>query len=274
MDGGSPMVIKETAIHHASGELRWLDGTSAADLDPAAMAPVDRPLAIHLDQRPADLHWLHRPGRTAFWRRPTTDVVRGASTETQRARPPLPAFTLRGAVSDPTGVWQPRPFEAQLGDGARVGVVLYPSPAATRFGGGGGLFGMVRFDGGVDPALADRPAAWALVEVSVAVAELDVRRFRAQCDGKGDFRLSLWRLPPLPQGSAAFPAQVRVWARPDTRADSPIDPETLAGVLVGAPGGGALADAVPVEVVPGQALRLASAGSRALAIRPAAPPGP
>lgn len=274
MDGGPRILVKETAIHHASGELRWLDGTSAADLDPANMAPVDRPLTLRWRERPADLQWLHKPGRTAFWRRPTTDIVRGASSETQRARPVLPQFDLGGEVSDPSGAWHPRPFQAQLGDGGRVGVVLYPSPAATRFGGGGGLFGMVRFDGGVDPALADRPAAWALVEVAVTVAQLDVRVFRAQCDGKGDFRLALWRLPPLPQGTAAYPAQVGVRARPDTSAEIPIDPDTLAAVVVSPPGGGPFAANVSVDIVPGQPMRLESAGIRALAIRPAPPPDP
>ncbi len=274
MDGAPVIVVKETVIHHASGELRWLDGTSAPDLDPAAMVPVDRPLAIRFSDRPSDLQWLQKPGRTAFWRRPTADVVPGESTEAQRGRPALPLFNLSGEVSDPTGAWQPRPFEVELGDGGRVGVVLYPSPAATRFGGGGGLFGMVRFDGGVDPALTDRLAAWALVEVSVTVAQFDVRAFRAQCDGKGDFRLSLWRLPPLPQGTPSYPAQVSVRARPDTTADSPIDPETLASVLVSPPAGGAFAASVALDIVPGQSYRLESAGARVLAIRPEPPPDP
>jgi hypothetical protein len=274
MDGAPTILVKETAIHHASGELRWLDGTSAPDLDPAAMAPVDRPLAIRFSDRPSDLQWLHKPGRTAFWRRPTTEVVLGESTEAQRDRPALPLFNLSGEVSDPTGTWQPRPFQAELGDGGRVGVVLYPSPAATRFGGGGGLFGMVRFDGGIDPDLAGRPAAWGLVEVTITVAQLDLRAFRAQCDGKGDFRLSLWRLPPLPQGTTAYPAQVSVRALPEATRDRPVDPDTLAATLIAPLAAGPFAATIAVDIVPGQALRLESAGGRILAIRPAPPPVP
>ena len=133
---------------------------------------------------------------------------------------------------------------------------------------------MVRFDGGVDPDLDGRPAAWALLELTVTVAQLDVRAFRAQCDGKGDFRLSLWRLPPLPQGTAAYPAQLSVRALPDTSGDRPIDPDTLASALIAPPAGGPFGASAAVDVVPGQSLRLESAGVRVLAIRPAAAPVP
>jgi hypothetical protein len=269
------VLVKETAIHHASGELRWLDGASSADLSPVGMRPVDRPLGIDLTQRPTDLRWLHKPGRTAFWRRPVADIVTGEASETQRARPNLPLFRVAGTVADPTGAWHPRPFDLQLGDGASIGVVVYASPQATRFGGGGGLFGMVRFDGGEDATLSGRPAAWALVDCTVTVSAQDIRAFRAQCDGKGDFRLSLWRLPPLPQGSASYPAEIAIRALASTTAEAPVDPDTLAGTLVAPLSAGAFAASIALAVVPGEIRRVESAGGRSLAIRPVvAPPVP
>jgi hypothetical protein len=268
------VVVKETPIHHASGELRWLDGSSAADLSTAAMRPIDRALGIELTRRPADLQWLNKSGRTAFWRRPVTDIVIREATEAQRARPNLPLFRVAGTVADPTGAWHPRPFDFELGDGASIGVVVYASPQATRFGGGGGLYGMVRFDGGVDAALAGRPAAWALVDCTVTVSAQDVRPFRAQCDGKGDFRLSLWRLPPLPQGSTSYPAEISILALPSTTADEPVDPDTLGGTLVAPLSAGAFAATITLAVVPGAIRRVESSGGRILAIRPVPAPDP
>jgi len=261
--------IKETPVLHASDRLRWLDGTSAPDLLPASMARIERPLQVDFSARPRDLQWLHKPGYTALWRKPTVDIVVGEATQAQRARPVLPSFRVAGQVSDPHGIYHPRPFDLTLGEGGGHALVLYPSPLGTRFGTGGGVLGAVQFDGGLDPALADRPAAWALLELAVTVSATDVRRFRAQADGQGDFRLSLWRLPPLPQGSTAYAAQLTLSAAATATAAIPIDPDDLGPAVLGPPGGGDFSPAVPLAIVPGESLRLSTSGRRVLAIRPA-----
>lgn len=268
------VTVKETPIHHAAGELRWLDGTSAADLSVAAMNRVDWTVQVDLSVRPRDLQWLHKPGRTALWRRPASDIVTGESTDEERARPAAPLFRIAGEVRDPSGAFNPRSFDLELGNGGVSGLVIYPSPLGTRFGSGGGLQGAVRFDGGVEPALDDRPAAWALVEVAVTVSDTDLRRFRAQCDGKGEFRLSLWRLPPLPEGTASYTAELRVWASSTTDRNTPIDPDTLAAAIVEPVGGGAFASPFIIDVIPGQRRRVQSDPRAVLAIRPDPNPAP
>lgn len=150
------VLVKETPDLHGSDVIRWLDGTSAADLDLARMAPLDRPLAVIFSTRPLDLEWLHKRGRTALWRKPAADIVGGEASEAQRSRPALPLFRIAGSVSDPSGSWHPRAFDLTLGEGTGRALVLYPTPHATRLGSGGGLFGSLRFDGGEDPALAGR----------------------------------------------------------------------------------------------------------------------
>jgi hypothetical protein len=270
------VLVKETPVLHGSDLIHWLDGTSAPDLDPANMAAVDRPVAVTFTARPPDLEWLHKPGRTALWRKPTVDIVRGEASEAERTRPALPLFHLAGRASDPSGAWHPRVFDLSLGDGVGRMLVLYPTPQATRLGSGGGLFGSLRFDGGEDPALAGRRAAWALIEVAVTVSPTDERRFRAQADARGDFRLSLWRLPPLPEGTPSYAASLRVRADPTADPGTSPDPGALpaarAAPPVGAPGAGSFGSDVPLNLVPGQLLRVESAGQRLLLVRPGAAP--
>lgn len=268
------VAIKETPIHHAAGELRWLDGTSAADLSVAAMHRVDRTVQVDFAARPRDLQWLQKPGRTALWRRPASDIVNGESSDAQRMRPAAPLFRIAGEVRDPSGGYNPRTFDLHLGNGGVSGLVMYPSPLGTRFGSGGGLVGAVRFDGGVVPALEGRPAAWALVEVAVTVSDTDLRLFRAQCDGKGEFRLSLWRLPPLPEGTASYVAALRVWASTTSDRDTPIDPDTLVAALMEPVGGGDFVSSFDLDVVPGQRQRVQSDPRTLLTIRPDPNPSP
>ena len=263
------VTVKETLVRHASDLIRWLDGTSSPDLEPVTMLPLDRPLAVEFDVFPSDLRWLHRPGSTALWRRPTTDVVTGEASEAERTRPALALFRVAGRVADPSGAYNPRTFDLTLGDGRGLSLPLYPSPQGTRFGGGGGLIGALRYDAAAGAGLAGRPAAWALVEVSVTVGALDLRRFRAQCDAKGDLRLSLWRLPPLPQGTAAYAAELRVQVIPAAAGRVAPDPAAAVNALAAGSDPGEPAEVLPLSLVPGRIHRLESAGLRHLAVRPA-----
>jgi hypothetical protein len=272
------VLVKETPVLHGGDVIRWLDGTSAADLDPVNMAPLDRPLAVAFSTRPLDLEWIHKRGRTALWRKPTADVLGGEASEAQRARPVLPLFRVAGSASDPSGAWHPRAFDLTLGDGAGRALVLYPTPQATRLGSGGGLFGSLRFDGGEAPTLAGRPVAWALIEVAVTLSPADLRRFRAQADARGEFRLSLWRLPPLPEGTPSYPASLTLRAEPAADPLVSPDPDGLPATRVappaGAPGAGSFGTSLPLSLVPGELLRVESAGQRVLLVRPGAGPPP
>lgn len=287
MSGWQRVRVAETLVLHGSDLLRWRDGASAADAAPAAMTLLDRPVALVLDDPPPDLRWLHKPGRTALWRRPTRDMTPGLADAAVLARPDLPRFRLAGTVIDPTGGYLPRRFDVELGAGRGLDLLLFPSPAGTRFGGGGGLSGTLRFDLDSDdpPAVRTRPAAFALVEISVSVGDNDTRRFRAQADANGDFRLSLWRLRPLPDGTDAFPAQLSVRAAPERTDAAPLDPDALEAIgiaLVPPPAdppegppeplpAAAFAATLALDLVPGVIQRLPSTPPHLLALRPLPP---
>ncbi|WP_058557762.1 hypothetical protein [Thiohalocapsa sp. ML1] len=307
MTATGPVRVLETLVRHGSDLLRWRDATSAPDPDAFAdMALLARPVVVTFDDPPPDLVWLHKPGRTALWRRPTQDIVPGLASAAERARPAVDEtrdlFDLHGVVADPVGSFQPRRFALRAGAGAGHDLLLYPSPQGTRFGGGGGLVGSLRFDllpepapapapapaPGPDPFLTNprRPVAWALIEVAVTVGVGDIRRFRAQTNANGDFRLSLWRLPPLPAGTASYAAVMSVQAELAALPSSPIDPVALTAMRLAvvpppdpnpdpapdpAPiAASAFADTLAIAVVPGQVQRIPDAVPRLLALRPAA----
>lgn len=287
----APVRCGETLVLHAADLLRWRDGTSAADpADPTAMRLLDWPLAVSFDRAPPDLAWLHKPGETALWRRPGADIVDGPATDADRQRPAQPPFDLRGTVADTTGTFHPRRFALTVGGGAGHDLILYPSPQGTRFGSGGGLTGSLRLDllqGHLPDANAEPPtdpfllgprrqAAWALVEVAVTVGDGDVRRFRAQTNAFGDFRLSLWRLPPLPAGTPFYAGELSVQAALTALDHAPLDPSELAAMrLAVVPPAApiplpedAFAPVLPLSLVPGAVQRVPAAAPHQLALRP------
>lgn len=286
----APVRIGETLVLHGSDLLRWRDGSSGADPDdPATMALLDRPVTVTFDDPPADLYWLNRAGRTALWRRPTLDIVEGLATDAERARAAAPEYPLSGRVADAQDGYLPRRFALDVGAGTGHDLLLYPSPQGTRFGTGGGLTGSLRFDLTAPPLpdlppdspLADlrRPVPWAIVEVLVTVGAGDLRRFRAQTNGNGDFRLSLWRLPPLPEGTNAWPAVLSVRAVVLALGDDPIDPDDPVAMQIAVvppppPGppvpivAGAFAATLALDLVPGDVRRIPDTGPRQLALRP------
>lgn len=291
-----PVRVGETLVLHAADLLRWRDGTSAADpTDAAAMRLLDWPMRVAFDDPPPDLAWLHKPGRTALWRRPTRDVVHGLATDADRRRPAAAPIALAGVVTDASGAFLPRRFRLDIGTGEGHDLILYPSPQGTRFGSGGGLTGSLRFDllaahlpdPNAEPAPepflleAKRAAAWALVEVAVTVGDGDVRRFRAQTNAFGDFRLSLWRLPPLPAGTSAYTAELSVRAALGALAQSPLDPDGLTAMqlaVVPPPAEPETAAPIPADafapvlslsLVPGAVQRVPTAPPHRLALRPA-----
>lgn len=284
--------VGETLVLHAADLLRWRDGTSAADpADATAMRLLEWPVAVSFERSPPDLAWLHKPGETALWRRPTQDIVDRRATDAERQRPAQTPFELRGTVADTTGAFHSRRFALTVGAGAGHDLILYPSPQGTRFGSGGGLAGSLRLDllpahlpaadaePPPDPFLlnAQRPAAWALIEVAVTVGDGDVRRFAAQTNAFGDFRLSLWRLPPLPAGTPFYAAELSVRAALTALDHAPLDPSELAAMHLAvvpplAPiplPADAFAATLPLSLVPGVVQRVPAAAPRQLALRPA-----
>ncbi|ACE85420.1 hypothetical protein [Cellvibrio japonicus] len=206
--------VLETNLLHSSDVIYWLDGASAEQA--SAMARIDIPLAIRFTQKPRSLKFLHSLGKTAFWQTPVEDMHEGVANEAQRARPVQPPLVVRGEVSDPRGRYNPAAFEASLGAGNGQPVVLYPSPLGVRPGAGGVLFGRVSMASSLAPLL------WGLLELEVALGLSQTQTYRAQTDAKGDFRIALDRLPPLPQGTTHYNASLRILGNPAATVDTPV----------------------------------------------------
>lgn len=265
--------VLETNCVHGAGVLIWLDATSAPGEPQARWRRVDRPLKVTLTLSPSDLRWLDKAGATILWRRPAGPVVPGLAGEAERRRPVLPTFELRGRVEDPEGRFHPRAFALTVGDGTGQVLGLYPSPQATVFNNGGGLQGGLRWDGTSDPAMDGRPVPWAVLDLTVTLANGATQTYQAQADTKGDFRLALTRLPPLPEGTSQYLAELRVRARVPPAGESletpaPLDPGLLAGVQICTASSAAAAAVFSIELIPGQTQILRSFERGHLGLRP------
>lgn len=269
--------VLETNCLHASDTLIWLDGASmpgqAAAALPAVLARIERPLQVTFEESPPDLQWLSKAGQTVLWRRPVGPVVPGLANESQRTRPALPTFPLQGRVDDPDGRFHPRRFALTVGDGTGQVLVLFPTPQATRFGNGGGVQGGLRWDGTGNPARDGQPVPWALLTLTVTLANGAVQTYQAQTDVKGDFRLALSRLPPLPDGTAHYLSSLRVQAAasagaPGASALLPLDPTAAPQVQVRRATTNAFAGSFPLELVPGRVSVLRSFAQSHLGVRP------
>lgn len=194
--------VVETNLLHASDVIYWLDGSSADSL--AAMSRIEIPLQVTFTEKPKAIQHLHSLGKTAFWQTPDQPMHQGATTDAQRARPAQAAFDVAGTVADARQFFNPAAFEITLGSGNGHGVVLYPSPLGVKAGAGGVIQGRVL------KAVDSEPLIWGLLSLEVTVGLNETVTFVGQTDAKGDFRIALKRLPPLPLNTTEYNAILRI----------------------------------------------------------------
>jgi hypothetical protein len=243
--------VLETNILHASDVIYWLDGTSAED--EADMQRIQRPLEVAFTEKPRSIQVLQGAGKTALWRTPEEPMIEGRATEVERARPAQADFVVAGRVRDTSGRFNPRRFERTLGDGTGAVVVLYPSLPGTASAVGGSLFGAVRW------ADTERALPWALLELVVEVSTNNTLTFRAQANAKGDFKMALTRLPPLPESASEYTADLRILAGDTANAEEPSDPDTFTEVeLESTSAGDAFATTLPLTIRAGEIKRINS----------------
>lgn len=196
--------VLETNVLHASDVIYWLDGASAND--EGEMTRIPYPLHVSFSEIPRNVKLLHRSGRTAVWRIPEQPMIHGRASEAARTRPSMPIFNITGEVRDLGERYNPRAFSVSVGAGNGVAVVLYPSLTGTPLPPSGVTQGCLKYAG------SEEPVAWGLLELEVTVAPGDALVFHAQADKKGDFRISLQRLPPLPENITQYAAVLRLSA--------------------------------------------------------------
>ncbi|MBD9360179.1 carboxypeptidase regulatory-like domain-containing protein [Methylomonas fluvii] len=252
--------VLETNILYASDVIYWLDGSSAAQ--EADMRRLSEAVVLQLDTRPADLQFLHTPGKTALWRRSAGKTVQGAPSEADKLRPSEAAYAIAGSVADTQNRYVPRRFEVQAGNAAGHSLVLYPTPFGTKLGRGGGLRGTLRFTG------SNTPAVWALLTLTVNLGVGGNLICRAQSDANGDFIIAMHRLPPLPEGVTEYNATLSIAASAAASAALPVDPADLQPMLLGAINANSFAAALALTVVPGDLSLIRSFNRDHLAVQP------
>ncbi|HED40829.1 MAG TPA: carboxypeptidase regulatory-like domain-containing protein [Chromatiales bacterium] len=253
--------ILETNILHASDVIYWLDGTSAENQ--VDMMRLPYAIELSLSVRPTNLQLMHTAGKTALWRRPTESMINGIASEADLAFPVSATYPLAGSVLDLNGRYNPRTFSLTAGNLGRQVVELYPSPYGTRFGVSGGLTGTLRF------STNSNSVPWALLTLEVATGLSGTLTFRAQADAKGDFGLSMTRLPPLPEGVDFYNAELRVAALSTADADTPLDPADLLSMKLGElDNDNTFSNPIGLTVVPGEIKLIRSMNKDHLAVQP------
>ncbi len=250
--------VLETNILHASDVIFWLDGSSAEA--PNAMARITSPLSIEFTQKPSAVKYLHSAGKTAFWQTPTQPMHAGLTTDAERARPAQVPFVVAGSAYDPSQRFNPAAFEVSLGAGSGRAVLLYPSPLAPCVGGyiqGRALF-----------ANNGQPLIWGMLNLEVTVGLGEALTFKGQTDAKGDFRIALKRLPPLPLNTAEFSAILSIQGDAASRADIPADTSAYLDLeLESATQAGDFNLGMDLAVSPGQPLRINSINKLFIAVQ-------
>jgi hypothetical protein len=155
-------------------------------------------------EKPKTIHYLHSIGKTAFWQTPTQPMHPGKTTDTERARPAQAPFNVVGTVYDPRRIFNPVVFDLTLGSGNGHGVVLYPSPFGVNNCAGGLIQGCVL------KATNNEPLVWGLLTLTVTLGMGETITFVGQTDAKGDFRIALKRLPPLPLNTTEYNATLSI----------------------------------------------------------------
>lgn len=251
--------ILETNLLHASDVIYWVDGSSAESS--TQMSRIEIPLDISFSNRPRDLSVLYGAGKTALWRRPTTEVVDGEATQAQRARPAQSPFNLAGEAWDSSRRFNPMTFDLTLGSGNGHAVVVYPTPLGTRTPPGGALFGTVLIES------TQAPVIWGLMELVITISTTETLTVRAQTDANGDFVLALKRLPPLPDSIPEYAAQLTLSTDSANNAETAPDLSGYSAVqLESLTTAGSFGSTLALTLRPGERSRVNSAGKNYLAI--------
>ena len=96
----------------------------------------------------------------------------------------------------------------------------------------------------------------------------DTITFHAQADSKGDFLLSMFKLPPLPESVEQYPAQLSIRASITASADQPVNPELLEAMELGELESENFAEDIELNINPGEVRRLRSFGQTHLTVKP------
>ncbi len=254
--------VLETNLLHASDVIYWLDGASASNI--VDMTRIQHSLELTLTKKPAALKSISTIGKTAFWSTPTTPMVSGTTTDTQRQKPATQDFVVAGSIVDNRGRFNPAAFEFTLGGGNGQTVVLFPAPAGVRVPAGGALQGRVVF------ANNSMPLIWGLLNLTVTIGLAETLSFQGQTDAKGDFIIALTRLPPLPLSATEYNADLTIKGLASANARQPVKlVDLLALKLESTTVPADFVTTIPLVIRPGEIKRINSVNKSSIAVQTA-----
>ncbi len=253
--------VQETLLLHATDAIFWLDACSAEITDNCTR--INIAMQVQLDTQPKAIRSISKPGAFTFWFSDAGSIESGTTTDAQRARPAITPFLLSGKVIDQSARYQPRLFSLTVGSGEGHGIAIYPSPGAIHLNNVGGIIGSLAqiIDGN------SQSVAWAVVQLVVETAPAKFVTFTCQADAKGDFRMALTRLPPLPESVDFYEAELSVKANLTASDNSPVNPDTLPAVNVGLEDAESYANTIELNISPGQIRHITSSGLSYLALQ-------
>lgn len=253
--------VHETEIHHAMDALLWVDASSSENT--AKKTRIEKIMHVQLDSQAKPMKKVNKAGAIVFWFNDAGAVEKGSTTDAQRIRPAAAPILLSGQIGDPSNHFQPRLFSLSVGSGEGHTIDLYPSPSYVRLNSAGGVIGNIAqtVDGNV------KSVPWGIVELVVETAPAQFMTFTGQADSKGDFRIALTRLPPLPESVDFYEAELSVKADLNTSDNSPIDPDSLPAVNAGREDAAPFVSAIELNISPGEIRHIKSSGLSYLALQ-------
>ncbi len=252
--------VMESVILHASDAIYWVDGSGLTPTRPRQ--PVPQRLSLTLDKPPSNLKLVEKAGAVLLWRN-QGNVVAGKATDAQKKREPENTYPIKGQITDPSQVFNPRSFELTAGNAVGREVLVYRSPFGTRTRKQGFLFGTLIYQDLVDQNQVNKPASWALLELSVTVItqpQVKKQTFQAQADGNGDFVLSLGGLPFIKKDATnkTYSAILKIKGAHDASDAEFFDPDKLEAFKIKADDSENFSTELALELTPDSILRITS----------------
>lgn len=249
------MKVMESVILHASDAIYWVDGSGLTPAKPRL--PLQQRLFLELDKPPSNLKLVEKLGVTLLWRNQGS-VVAGKATAAQKKRKTETTYPIKGRITDPSRVFNPRSFELMAGNATGREILLYRSPFGTKTRKQGFLFGNLVYQD-----LMNKPASWALLELSVTVItqpQIKKQIFQAQADSNGDFVLSLGGLPFIKKDATnkTYPATLTIKGAHSASDSKVFDPDKLEAFKIKANDSENFLTEFALELTPDSILRITS----------------
>ncbi len=243
--------VSETLIDHCLDVFYWIDQGShelATNRTRINRHLIETFIAI---VPPTAIKSLSKSGACAVWLKNSGTFVEGIANDADVQFPAPPNLTITIEVIDPLQQFLPRRAQKQMGSGDGIAIGLFKAPHHINFNSQGGIYGQIKNQNGdVIP--------WAVINLQVEIVTSSFVNFSAQTNHLGEFRLSLKRLPPLPESVNSYSAALSVKANVNAGPSTYEDFENLPDVNVRQPDSNSFSSTYDLQLVPGETKSISS----------------